>query len=217
MSKIQKIDLNLSNKIINPFKTSRNSSTNPFKYQDFEGNTLDVSAFADVFEGSKTTSTSKLKLITSSVMGSMTKLHRSITEPIVNFVKRIGSTISGAWEYAKNTNVSEFGTLKPITDIMNTDIVDIGKGIGHSISEGISFLNTDISVIGKGISGKISSLNCELTDIGKNLSTSWNELINSINPHKSLKDKSVAELKSMWMDLNNSEIAEQAKSLKEVA
>ena len=216
MSKIQKIDLNLSNKIINPFKTSRKSSSNPFKYQDFEGNTLDVSAFADVFEGSKS-NTSKLKLITSSVMGSMTKLHRSITEPIVNFVKRIGSTISGAWEYAKNTNVSDFGTFKPITDFMNTDIADIGRGIGHTISEGISFLNTDISVIGKGISGKISSLNCELTDIGKNLSSSWTELVNSINPHKSLKDKSVAELKAMWMDLNNSEIAEQTKSFKEVA
>ena len=36
------------NKIANPFRTSRNSTTNPFKYSNFEGNTLQ---FADVFEG----------------------------------------------------------------------------------------------------------------------------------------------------------------------
>ena len=129
----------------------------------------------------------------------MTKLHKSITEPIVNFVKRIGSTISGAWEYAKNTNVSDIVPVKPIADIMNKDIVDIGKDIGHTISEKFSYLNTDI------------------TDIGKSLSASWTELINNIKPNKSLKDKSVAELKDLWINLNNTECVQQAKSLKEVA
>ena len=48
MAKINKVELNLGQKIANPFKTTRKSDTNPFKYSNFEGNTLQ---FADVFEG----------------------------------------------------------------------------------------------------------------------------------------------------------------------
>ena len=50
MAKIDKVSgFNLGQKIANPFKTSRSMSTpNPFKYSNFEGNTL---PFADVFEG----------------------------------------------------------------------------------------------------------------------------------------------------------------------
>ena len=83
MAKIQKIELNLGHKIANPFKTTRKSTTNPFKYNDFEGNTLDVAAFADVFSGASGRSISKLKMITTSVIGSMTKLRNSITEPVI--------------------------------------------------------------------------------------------------------------------------------------
>ena len=49
MSKINNVGLNLGHKIANPFKTSRNITTpNPFKYSDFEGNSL---PYADVFGG----------------------------------------------------------------------------------------------------------------------------------------------------------------------
>ena len=46
------------NKIANPFRTSRNSTTNPFKYSNFQGNTLPFE-YADVFGGAKS-NTNKL-------------------------------------------------------------------------------------------------------------------------------------------------------------
>lgn len=216
MAKIQKVDLNLGQKIVNPFKTTRKSSTNPFKYQDFEGNTLDLSVCADVFESSAS-KTSKLKMISSSVIGSITKLHNSITEPIINFVKRIGTGISSAWDYAKNTNVSDLAGIKIISDTLNKDIVDIGKdltssisGIGKQISSKMSFLNTDISDIGKGITSRISLHNSETTELGHGIADKWLALIQKIHPSRINKDTSVAELKSMWeheIELSKKEVA----------
>ena len=190
MAKIQKVELNLGQKIINPFKTSRNSTTNPFKYQDFEGNALDISVCADVFESTAAKS-SKLKLITSSVMGSMTKLHNSITEPIVNFVKRIGTGISSAWDYAKNTNLSEIRGLRTISEVLNKDVADIGHDIKNSVTG-------SISGIGKGIHDRISLIHSDLTGLGKGISDRWTTLIDKIHHSKITKDTTVAELKAMW-------------------
>ena len=191
MANINKVGLNLGQKIANPFKTSRNSTTNPFKYSNFEGNTLQFE-YADVFEGSKhSANNSKLKMITSSVAGSMTKLRSSITEPIVNFVNRVREGISSAWDYAKNTNVSDLAGIKTINKVMNADILDIGKGIGNSISG-----------MGKGIAEKMAFLNTDVTDIGKGLSTKWNSLISKVHTNKINKDTSVAELKAMWLAEN---------------
>ena len=77
MAKIDKVSgFNLGQKIANPFKTSRSMSTpNPCKYSNFEGNTL---PFADVFEGFENKNVSKIRMISSSVMGSMTKFRSSI-------------------------------------------------------------------------------------------------------------------------------------------
>lgn len=230
MSKISKIDLNLGQKIVNPFKTTRSSaSTNPFKYSNFEGNTLQ---FADVFEGFEPQKISKLKMITSSVIGSMTKLSNSITEPIVHFVNRIVGGISHAWDYAKNTNVTEFGTLKPLTDtihsasecindILNTDIVDIGHGINNIMQTDISVIGKGIgnsiygvgknitSGIGRGISDSISVLNTDITEIGKGLSESWSALISKAHHNRITKDTTVSELRTMW----ESEIASTEKGV----
>ena len=184
MSKIQKVDLNVGQKIINPFKTSRSSMvTNPFKYSNFEGNTLQ---FADVFEGFESKKDSKLKLITSSVAGSMTKIRNSITEPIKNFVNRIKNGMSDAWTYAKNTNIElpEIPGLKnisgKISNTLNMDIVDIGKNIG------------------KGISGRVSSVNSNITEIGKTMSEEWTKLIKKLNGNKITSETSVDELREMW-------------------
>ena len=58
MSKINNVGLNLGQKIANPFKTSRNITTpNPFKYSNFEGNSL---PFADVFDGFEQKKVNKL-------------------------------------------------------------------------------------------------------------------------------------------------------------
>ena len=201
MAKIDKVSgFNLGQKIANPFKTSRSMSTpNPFKYSNFEGNTL---PFADVFEGFENKNVSKVRMISSSVMGSMTKFRSSITEPIVNFVNRVTTGISNAWNYAKNTNVSDLTPIKNIHNVMQMDVIDLGKGISNSISN-----------MGKNISEKMPSFNMptinmpslhigsNISGIGKNLSDKWSNMISKINiPHhnKISSDMPVCELKSMW-------------------
>ena len=200
MAKIDKVTgFNLGQKIANPFKTSRSMSTpNPFKYSNFEGNTL---PFADVFEGFENKNVSKMRMISSSVMGSMTKLRSSITEPIVNFVNRIGENLSNAWNYAKNTNVSDLAPIKSINNVMQMDVVDLGKGLSNSISN-----------IGRNISEKMPSINMpslhigsNISGIGKNLSDKWSNMISKINiPHhnKISSDMPVCELRAMWENEN---------------
>ena len=204
MAGIDKVTgFNQGQKIANPFKTSRSMSTpNPFKYSNFEGNTL---PFADVFEGFDHKNVSfkgasvgnKMRMISSSVMGSMTKFRSSITEPIVNFVNRVTTGISNAWNYAKNTNISDLTPIKNIHNVMQLDIIDLGKGISNSISN-----------IGKNISEKMPSFNMpslhigsNISGIGKNLSDKWSNMISKINiPHHNRisSDMPVCELKSMW-------------------
>ena len=212
MAKIIKIDLNLGQKNANPFKTTRKSSTNPFKYQDFEGNTIDVAAFADVFSGANNVNFkgNKHKLITASVIGSITKLRTAITESVANFVNRVKDGITGAWTYAKNTRIEIPGlngldsrlhaTGEYIYNILN---YDIGKGISDSISG-----------IRKNLSDKLSFLNKDVTEIGHDLSASWEELIGKISIGKIGSEKissemSVDKLKQLWIKEN--EIA--AKSI----
>ncbi len=216
MAKIDKVSgFNLGQKIANPFKTSRSMSTpNPFKYSNFEGNTL---PFADVFEGFENKNVSKVRMISSSVMGSMTKLRSSITEPIVNFVNRVTTGISNAWNYAKNTNVSDLTPIKNIHNVMQMDVIDLGKGISNSISN-----------MGKNISEKMPSFNMptinmpslhigsNISGIGKNLSDKWSNMISKINiPHhnKISSDMPVCELRAMW----EKEIAESASKESMVA
>ena len=211
MAEIDKVTgFNQGQKIANPFKTSRSMSTpNPFKYSNFEGNTL---PFADVFEGFENKNVSKVRMISSSVMGSMTKFRSSITEPIVNFVNRITTGISNAWNYAKNTNVSDLTPIKNIHNVMQMDVIDLGKGISNSISN-----------IGKNISEKMPSFNMpslhigsNISGIGKNLSDKWSNMISKINiPHHNRisSDMPVCELKSMW----ENEIALASKQESKVA
>ncbi len=205
MAKINNVGLNLGQKIANPFKTSRSMSTpNPFKYSNFEGNTLQ---FADVFEGFEQKNTSKLKMISASVAGSMNKLNSLLPESIVNFVNRVREGVSIAWNYAKNTNISDVKGIKAINEVMHADILDLGKGISNSLSDmgkglsdKMSFLNTDIVDIGKGISSRMAFLNTDVTEIGKGLSEKWSSLISNVHHNRITKDTSVSELKTMWLD-----------------
>ena len=96
-----------------PIHTHRNSNdvTNPFKFTNFEGNTLQ---FADVFEGFKPQSSSRLRMIASSAAGAMNKIKSAIPESIANFVRKVKtgvtsawSHVNNAWDYAKNTNISD--------------------------------------------------------------------------------------------------------------
>ncbi len=197
MAKIQKIELNLGQKIANPFKTTRKSDTNPFKYSNFEGNTLQ---FADVFEGFEPKKINKLKMISSSVIGSMTKLRNSITEPIVNFVNSVREGIATAWndtinnEGIKNISKKIRTTGEKINSILN---YDIGKGLSDSIS---------------GLGNKISE-KLNLTGLGEDLSAKWAGLIEGINHKKISKDMPVAELKELW----ENEIKLSENAVKEAA
>ena len=185
MAKIIKIgSQNLTPKIANPFKTSRNSTTNPFKYSNFEGNTLQ---FADVFEGFEPKKTNKLRMIASSVAGSMTKLRSSIAEPIVNFVNRVRGGISNAWDYAKNTNLGEIKGLRTISAVMDKAKESMNKGL----SDTVDFLNQDVTTFGKGISANI-------TGFGSELSAKWADLISKMNYKKISAETPVAELEAMW-------------------
>ena len=160
MAKIIKVgSQNLTpTKIANSFKTSRNSTTNPFKFSNFEGNTLQ---FADVFEGFEPKQTSKLRMIASSVTGSMSKMRSSIAEPIVNFVNRVRGGISSAWTYAKNTPMSEVPGFKQVNEVLNTPInLNINmpgmariSGAWTSMKDGfysgMEYMQKDITEIGK--------------------------------------------------------------------
>lgn len=192
--------------IANQFKTSRNSTTNPFKYQDFEGNTLDISAFADVFENSSAIKDSnKMKLIAASVAGSMHKFVTGIYEPIVRFVSRIGGGISSAWNYAINTNISDIGAF---------------KSIGNGFKYANDFIHKPLSIPGSsaidsaigGIKTHFNTFNENMLDLGKGISSKWSALISKVHSDKkSYSGLSVSELETLW----KSEIA--SASLEEVA
>ena len=203
---IRKLELNLGQKIANPFKTTRKSSTNPFKYNDFEGNAIDPLICADVlvsFKGKE----SKLKMITSSVIGSMTRLKNSITEPIAHFVSRVKEGITTTW----NTAVEKVG-LNNIKESIHTTGEKINSILSYDVGKGIS---DSLSGIGKNISEHLSSISGDITGIGKDLSSKWNTLIGKVQVnHKISSDLSVAELKDLWIKENELLLT---SSVKEVA
>ena len=146
------------NKIANPFKTTRTSTTNPFKYNNFEGNTLQ---FADVFEMAKPVQTNKMRMIASSVTGSMNKMKSSITEPIVKFVNKVRENIAA---------FNEIPAVKSFNEVMNTPIelnvkMPSFKGVTESmatIKEGLtskmSYLNRDMLEVGNDIKARLEAL-----------------------------------------------------------
>ena len=189
------------NKIANPFRTSRNSTTNPFKYNNFEGTTLPFELAADVFEGFKPQSTNKLRMIASSVTGSMTRMKNGITEPIVNFVRRVGSGISQAWTYAKETPFSQVYGIRHI----NSAVASMGSKISGKISDGISGMNSVRENISSriGYFGKdINEVGQDIIDFGRDMRAQWDSLIAKI-PSKTRYTAStpVPELESAWLDI----------------
>lgn len=196
------------NKIANPFRTSRNSTTNPFKYNNFEGTTLPLELAADVFAGTKTEKPNRLKMIATSVTGSMNKMRSSIAEPIVNFVNRVRGGISSAWDYAKNTNIEELPGIKQFNEVMNMDVAEIPaiKAIGGYVASKTEHihlpkmpnLSDSMTSIKEGISSRMHFLNTDVTDIAKGMSEKWAAAISKIHTRKINADMSVAELEQLW-------------------
>ena len=190
--------------VSNAFRTSRNSTTNPFKYSNFEGNTLQ---FADVFEGFEPKSKSKFKIIASSVAGSINKIKTGITEPIIHFVNRIGSGISSAWNYAKNTNISDVGAVKAFNNLMQTEISLPGSGAIKALN---NLMQTEVSIPGlgaiehsiSGIKGKLSSglgaFGSNILGIGDDINQKWAMVVSRFNTQKISSDMSVSDLEILW-------------------
>ena len=195
------------NKIANPFRTSRNSTTNPFKYNNFEGTTLPLELAADVFAGTKTEKPNRLKMIATSVTGSMNKMRSSIAEPIVNFVNRVRGGISHAWDYAKNTNIEDLPGIKQFNDVMNTDIVDLPgvRAFGELMATPVELhlpsikgLSDSMASLREGISSKMEFLNTDVTEIAKGMSEKWAGAISKIHTRKINAEMPVAELEQLW-------------------
>ena len=198
------------NKIANPFRTSRNSTTNPFKYNNFEGTTLPFELAADVFAGAKVEKQNKLRMIASSVTGSMNKMRSSIAEPIVNFVNRVRGGISNAWDYAKATT---------ITEAMN----DAATSIKDSVSDRVSafketsaykVLTTDIelniklpeikalSSLKEGMASRMGAMHDGIAGIGHDMKSQWEALIAKIPSKQHYSENTpVAELETAWRDI----------------
>ena len=150
------------NKIANPFKTTRTSTTNPFKYNNFEGNTLQ---FADVFEMAKPVQTNKMRMIASSVTGSMNKMKSSITEPIVKFVNKVRENIAA---------FNEIPAVKSFNEVMNTPIelnvkMPSFKGVTESMA-----------TIKEGLTSKMSYLNRDVLEVGNDIKARWEALVAKI-------------------------------------
>ena len=151
-------------------QTHRNSNeaTNPFKFTNFEGNTLQ---FADVFEGFKPQSASKLRMIASSVAGSMSKMRSSIPESIVNFVNKVRSGASNAWAYAKNTNISDVPGIKQAKDFLLAErhLPEIYNLSSHMtvMKEAMASRMERMAEVGRGISEKYSNMISNISFHGK--------------------------------------------------
>ena len=194
------------NKIANPFKTSRTSTTNPFKYNNFEGNTLQ---FADVFEGFQPKQTNKMRMIASSVAGSMNKMKSSIAEPIINFVNRVSGYASTAWNYAKNTSFTA-AMSDAAASIKDSSMSTYRAMADAAISfKGSVAYRTVADTLNKEIEINIpqfkalSNLREGITNIGNDMRTQWDNLVAKI-PTKThyTANTPVSELKAAWLEIN---------------
>lgn len=190
--KIGSMNTTLTSKTANLAKTSRQGNiTNPFKFSNFEGNTLQ---FADVFEGFEPKKQNKLRMIASSVAGSMSKMRNGITEPIVNFVRRVGSGISHAWDYACNTNVSDIPAVRKFNDIMNTP-VNINLGINmDSVRNSISDIRERIS----SRMPKMEYLNKDVVEVWSDITSRVSGVTSRIHSRRFNSQMSVSDLESAW-------------------
>ena len=164
-------------------QTHRNSNeaTNPFKFTNFEGNTLQ---FADVFEGFKPQSASKLRMIASSVAGSMSKMRSSIPESIVNFVNKVRSSASNAWAYAKNTNISDVPGIKQTKDFLLAE---------RHLPE-IYNLSSHMTVMKDAMASRMG----RMAEVGRGISEKYSNMISNISFHGKHKyaNMTVAELET---------------------
>jgi hypothetical protein len=94
---------------------NRKTSTNPFEHNSFKGTSFtgSVLPFADVFQAIKPVEQkpSKLKMVSSAVVGAVNNFKTSLTQPIVKFANNVKETFHNGLEAMKATKntISEMG------------------------------------------------------------------------------------------------------------
>ena len=196
-----------SQKIANPFKTARKNGTtdpferNPFMYSNFEGTTL---PFADVFEGFKPSfkGGSKLKMVAASVTGSMTKLKNSITEPIVNFAKRVYTgTKEGAivaWNLTCKTPISEVPGFRNIPGIKRFDEAMTVEYLHKDIKEVGRDMMQGLHTLGEGITARMEAMNNGVADMGRAIVNTCSAISFRGSASRINAEMPVAELEQLW-------------------
>ena len=121
--------------------------------------------FADVFEMAKPVQTNKMRMIASSVTGSMNKMKSSITEPIVKFVNKVRENIAA---------FNEIPAVKSFNEVMNTPIelnvkMPSFKGVTESMA-----------TIKEGLTSKMSYLNRDVLEVGNDIKARWEALVAKI-------------------------------------
>ena len=189
-------------------RRNSNEATNPFKFTNFEGNTLQ---FADVFEGFKPNfKANKMRMVASSVAGSMNKMRSSIAEPIINFVKRVHSNVSNAWAYASSTSFSD-AMVDAGHAIKETSIVKHANGAIKHINEVlvtpihipvIDGLSEKLAGVKGGISSRIEAIGHKASSLKEGIASRCNELAANISFQGKNKymNKPVAELRVLLAD-----------------
>ena len=184
-----------------PIHTHRNSNeaTNPFKFTNFEGKTLPFE-YADVFEGFRPQAASKLRMIASSVAGSMNKMKSAMPESIVNFVRKVRSGItsawshaSGAWAYAKNTNILDVPGISHTKEGLN-----IAKDFLLAERHLPEALTSRLTGMKEGVTSRVEALSHRATNIGNDMAAAWNGMISRVAfaGKQKYANMSVAELET---------------------
>ena len=150
MATIDKITAILNTEIKMPFVKARESvhTGNPFKDSSFDRFTLP----ADIFEGSELKSQNRAKMIMSAIAGSVTNFTKRITEPVSAFCNKVRTNLTSAWNYAKNTTVTECGQsiLNSISELgsrAKDSISSYGTNMKNSISEKLASMKKGTETI----------------------------------------------------------------------
>lgn len=122
---IRAIGANIAHKVASPF-TRKSTSTNPFEHNSFQGKVFkgSVLTFADLFQKNTNTvkETSKLKMMSASVVSAVSNFGHKISQPIVNFARNVKAGFN-------NTIVA----IKALPHKVN----EIGKNVSQKISESL--------------------------------------------------------------------------------
>ena len=93
----------------------KTTSTNPFEHNSFKGKSFtgSVLPFADVFQSIKPVEAkpSKMKMVSSAVVGAVSNFKTKLTQPIINFANNVKETVAHGVEAMKSAknSITEMG------------------------------------------------------------------------------------------------------------